>query len=196
MKRYLAEGFLIIFSVLFALFINKLYDTYKINKQKEIAVESLKKELEINVKILERWRKSHQQIKSRLDSLITNKNDSLKQELKKKDFFDLGVLTNQQSLVDAMMTKTAWETTKSTGIVSELDFETTQRLTLVYGLQDIITQRSINKIVDLYFEAETHQMENIDLILIQFFIRVEELTGQENALSGAYEDMIERLQEN
>ena len=39
-------------------------------------------------------------------------------------------------------------------------------------------------------------MENIDLILIQFFIRIEELTGQENALSGAYEDMLERLQEN
>ncbi len=52
MKKYLAEGLLIVFSVLFALFINKSFDDYKTRKQKDIVLESIQNELESNAKIL------------------------------------------------------------------------------------------------------------------------------------------------
>lgn len=39
-KKYLYEGLLIVFSVLFALFINKAFDHYKTNSKKKVAIES------------------------------------------------------------------------------------------------------------------------------------------------------------
>ena len=48
LKKYFAEGLLIIFSVLFALFINKLFDDYKTNQKKTVAIESIQKELSQN----------------------------------------------------------------------------------------------------------------------------------------------------
>ena len=194
MKKYLAEGLLIVFSVLFALFINKLYDNYKVAKQKEIAIQGIKKELSKNSEILDQWLKKHQQIKSRLDSMISSEGDSLKVEMLKYNYFNLAILTNQESLIDALMTNTAWETSKSTGIITEFDFEITQSLTYVYSMQEVITEKTLNKIIDLYFDAETHNLNDLDRHLVQFYIRLEELTGQEYLLSTLYKDAIEELE--
>ena len=44
-KKYFGEGLLIVFSVLFALFINKTYEDAKINKDKNNALKQIKAEL-------------------------------------------------------------------------------------------------------------------------------------------------------
>lgn len=64
-KNYFAEGLLIVFSVLFALFINKLFDDYKTNTRKAIAIESIQKELYQNAAILDNWREHHVEIQKR-----------------------------------------------------------------------------------------------------------------------------------
>ena len=55
LKKYFLEGSLIVFSVLFALFINKLYSDYQTSQKKEVALESIKKELMRNDSILQNW---------------------------------------------------------------------------------------------------------------------------------------------
>ncbi|MBT8180513.1 MAG: hypothetical protein KJO53_02880 [Eudoraea sp.] len=193
-KRYIGEGLLIVFSVLFALFINKLFDDYKTNKKKTIAIESIQNELYENSSILDNWKEHHLKIRNRITDIVEGRNDSLKTELLKYEYLNLGVLTNNESLIDAILTSTAWESAKSTGIISEFDFETIQKLTHVYSMQEELSQRTMTKILDYYFDSEAHSMENIDQTLIQFQLRFWELTGQENLLADLYKEAIIQLE--
>ncbi|WP_187696149.1 hypothetical protein, partial [Xanthovirga aplysinae] len=97
------------------------------------------------------------------------------------------------NLANRMLTSTAWETANSTGIISEFDFETTQKLTQAYSLQKIIMDKSIIKIIDYYFNTEAHKKENIDAILIQFHLRFSELIGRENLMEIRYENAIKSI---
>jgi hypothetical protein len=76
-KKYLAEGVLIVFSVLFALFINKLFDDYKTNESKTIAIESIRKELHRNAGILKNWKEQHIEVRNRITDILEGQNDSL-----------------------------------------------------------------------------------------------------------------------
>lgn len=190
-QKNLIEGLLIVFSVLFALFINKLYDNYQTLKKKEIAMESIAKELHRNKVVMKDWKERHTQIMEKLNQLINGEEDSLKKELKNQTFFHLGLLTEDRALIDDVVTSTAWESAKTTGIISEFEFETTQKLTRVYSLQELITEKSVTKILDYYFEPGTHQLEDIEAILIQFKLRFRELVGQEILMMYLYEETME-----
>ena len=194
-KKYLAEGTLIIFSVLFALFINKLFDDYQTNQKKVAALESIEQELLRNQSILKNWKEKHIAIRDRISSILEGESDSLKMELLKFNYLNLGILTDNESLIDAILIDTAWESARSTGIVSEFDFETTQKLTLVYSMQDVLTDRTIAKILDYYFDTNSHDMENLERILVQFQLRFWELTGQEELMMTVYQDALEQLEE-
>lgn len=189
-KKHLTDGILIVFSVLFALTINKIADNHQTNKRKEFALESIHKELARNAEIITEWKAKHSEIAKRLNALSEGENDSLKAELTKRAFLDLGLLTNNESLINSILTNTAWQTANSTGIISEFDFETTQKLTYVYSMQSVLTDRTVMKILDFYFDMEAHKMENIDAILIQFRLRFGELIGQEYLLESLYADAI------
>lgn len=89
MKKYFAEGALIVFSVLFALFINKLFTDYQTNQKKEIALESIQKEISKNAEVVEKWKKHHQEINQRISDIVSGKNDNLNNVLKKSDFLHL-----------------------------------------------------------------------------------------------------------
>ena len=88
-KNYLAEGFLIVFSVLFALFISGVSDDFKVKKQKRIAIENIKMELNQNAKVLKIWQKDHKIIDRHISELINGKKDSLLAALKKKKYLDI-----------------------------------------------------------------------------------------------------------
>ncbi|MGB5463124.1 MAG: hypothetical protein WBM92_07150 [Aureibaculum sp.] len=193
-KKYVAEGFLIVFSVLFALFINKLFDDYKTMQKKEVAIESIKKELNRNALIVKDWKARHIIIRDRIVSVNNGNNDSIKNELLKNKFFDLGILTNQETLIDNTLTKTAWESAKSTGIIAEFDFKTIEILTQVYSLQDLITEKTIGELLNFYFKTETHNLDNLDQTLIQFQLRFRELTGQEEIMIYLYDDSIKKIE--
>jgi hypothetical protein len=111
-KKHLVEGTLIVFSVLFALFINKSFENYQTNRKRAIAEKSIIKELQQNQYILNRWKEKHIEVKNRISSVINGESDSLRSELEKFDYLNLGVLTNNESLVDAILTSTAWESAK------------------------------------------------------------------------------------
>ncbi len=195
LKKYLGEGLLIVFSVLFALFINQSFDDYRTHQKKTIAQESILKELRANQAILANWQVKHTAIKQRLTSVIEGEADSLKTELQQYDYLNLGVLTNNEVLIDAVLTNTAWEPARATGIITEFDFETIQQLTLVYDLQAILLDRTTIQILDYLFAAESNDINNLDRTLVQLQLRLRELTGQEISLSGLYKEAIEVLEQ-
>ena len=190
-KYQLTEGLLIVFSVLFALFINKLYDDYKLSQEKEIALESIRTELMVNDSIVQRWSERHQAIRARIQALIRGELDSLKKEIQNATFLKFGLLTDNENLVDNFPTNTGWEAAKSTGILSEFDFEDIQKFTQAYNLQEFILDRTFRNITDVYFSAEAHNMENLDATLIQFYLLLTELVGQEEILLELYANALE-----
>lgn len=193
MRKYFVEGALIIFSVLFALFINKLFDSYKTNKQKEIALESITREIEKNSAILYSWNEHHLKIHNRISNIIEKSDDSLRIELLKNKSFNIGILTENKSVIDAVLTATAWETARSTGIISEFDFEITQILTEVYSVQEILMSKTLDKIIEYLFDPDSQNIDNIDHILIQYQLRFRELTGQEITLEKLYNKAIKKI---
>ena len=70
MKKYIGEALLIIFSVLFALFINKLFDDFQTRKKKHIALEGIKKELYRNARVMDAWKAQHTIIRDRTNTIV------------------------------------------------------------------------------------------------------------------------------
>jgi hypothetical protein len=193
-KNYLAEGFLIVFSVLFALFISGVSDDFKVKKQKRIAIENIKMELNQNAKVLKIWQKDHKIIDRHISELINGKKDSLLAALKKKKYLDFGLITDSRSLINSILTDTAWETAKTTNIIAELDFELIEELTRTYTLQNIVVEKTLGGITDFYFSADTHDLSNLDRTLLQFNLRFNELVGQEKILEYSYTKTLKSLE--
>ena len=193
MKKYFGEGLLIVFSVLFALFINSLAQNYHTSQKVKVAKESLLKEMEQNQITMTQWKEKHAKILKHVDEIL--KSDSLQRELIKDHFLDIGALTGQENLISSLVTSTAWETAQATQILSELDFETTQELTYVYELQNSIINSTLPDLVDVYFQRETHKQESLLPTLIQFKLHFNEIVGQETLLITLYPGAIKKLQD-
>ena len=193
-RDYFLEGFLIVFSVLFALFIENYVENIKTQKQKKLALDRIKMEVERNSKILSEWITLHQKISDRL-SESTAKNDSLKNTIIKNKAFDFGVLSDGQQLVNTVLTNTAWETAKSTGIIAEFDFDWIEHLTQVYSLQNTVTNKTLENIVQLYFDERSHDMTRLDITLKQLGMLFHELVGEERILATIYISTLQKFEQ-
>lgn len=193
MKKYLAEGLLIVFSVLFALFINKTFEDYQTGRRKAVAEQGIVQELRRNLSTLQGWKERHGMILQRITGLLDGRNDSLRTQLQQASYLNLGALTANEALIDAPLTNTAWESAGTSGIISEFDYETIQKLTQVYTLQGYLADGTVKEIIKYYFSSEAHDMAQLDRALIQFQLRFQELTGQEELLVLLYEDALQQL---
>jgi hypothetical protein len=71
LKKYLIEDFLIVFSVLFALYIDNYKQEVKTEKQKKLAVGRIQLELQRNDTITKEWVGHHNKILNNLNRLLT-----------------------------------------------------------------------------------------------------------------------------
>lgn len=193
-KKYFSEGFLIVFSVLFALFINGVSEDLKIKRQKQIALDNIKTELIKNQNILKEWQVKHRKIDKHIAALVNGKNEKVLKAMKQKSFLDFGLLTNSGEFINKMLNQTAWETTKATTIITELDFLLVEKLTKTYELQKRIINNTINDITNLYYSSESHDLNNIDKTVLLFSLRFNQLTGQQSLLAEYYEDSLKLLE--
>lgn len=184
-NKLLLESALIVFSVLFALFINRLAENYKVQQQKRVALERIHNELTMNLSILEMVVKQHQKIFTNLSQVINHKNDTLRTQLLQKAYVDFELLSEGGSLYPRLPSSTSWDAARSTGIVSEFEYESVELLTDVYSSREFIISITLQKITDELFEVEHSDMEKK---LIELQLLFTELIVQE-------ETMIERLKE-
>lgn len=194
MKKYLAESGMIVFSVLFALMINSLVENRATNKKKEAAIASLSKEINNNRATIERWREKHSSMYTRLSEVAFGKNDSLMQELKKQPMLNMGVLFENANLIDYLLQSTAWETVKETDLLNEFEFETVKSLSEAYDLQNLISDVTVQRIIDNFYLMETLKTENIEVTLIQISMMMSELVGQENIMPMLFDKAIDELE--
>ena len=193
LKKYFSEGLLIVFSVLFALFINRMSENYSTKQQKNVALSNVIKELRNNQSTLKKWKDKHSKMSLNISNVVEGKNDSIKDLLNKSNFLNFGLLTDGKSLINSVLSDTAWETAKATNIISEFDFEIIQQLTQTYKMQKVLSEKTIGSITSLYFSTEAHQMKNLESTLLQFSLRFNELVGQEQTLDYMYNNTLEFL---
>jgi hypothetical protein len=188
-KDYFYQAILIIFSVLFALLINRYTENLKIKKQKNIALESIRQELKNNYIILTDWQERHEEILLHTQKLLKLPDDSLQKLIFSTGSFNFGAMTGGKSLLDDIPSSTSWETAKSTGIISEFDYDTIEKLTKIYALQDNILNYTLSNLMDLFYERATQNHEELKVTLVLFHSLFNELLGQENLLLNYYNQM-------
>lgn len=194
-RKYLIEAFLIVFSVLLALLLNKAFENSKVNQQERIAREGLLRELTHNLRVMEESLQRHRTILMRIDSLSKSTHNDLSQLFANRRL-NFGKLTGNEMLMKELLTSTGWETARSTGIISEFAYSEVEALTNVYSLQDVVLNKTLANIVEVLFKTETHNPEHIDATLLQLGLHFNELVGQENVLVQYYKTGLEKLKRN
>ena len=192
-KKYIAEGLLIVFSVLFALFISKVSEDAKTEKTKANALAQIQSELSDNQRILGDWMKAHKSIVENLKVLIEQDKDSIARIVEQNGYVPMTIILDKQSLIEEPLSKSAWDSAQSIGILSEFDFETLQSISQCYELQDYIMKTSIDRIVEQYFEKSTN-INATKNFLIGLKLRFENLQGQEFTLKRIYRETLKRLE--
>lgn len=193
LRKYFGEGLLIVFSVLFALFINKTYEDAKTNRYKNNAIKQIKAELLDNQEILDSWMADHKAILENLNRLINDQNDSIQTLAENKGYLSIPVILDNKNLMNKPLSNSAWSSAQSIGIISEFDFETLQNISETYELQQLIMVSSIEKIAERLF-VKSSDTGNTKAVLIEFRLRFQNLTGQEYKLRRLYQETIEILE--
>lgn len=188
-KDYLFQALLIIFSVLFALLINRYTENLKVKKQKNIAWSSIQQELTSNHAILLDWQQRHEKIFFRINELLELPDDILQEKFFHTGSFYFGVMTDNKSILDDIMTNTAWETARSTGIISEFDYADVERLTKIYDLQENIINYTLRALMDLLHDRSSQSSEDIRVTLLLFRSLFYDLKSQEFLLLQLYEQI-------
>jgi len=193
MKKHLIDALLIIFSVLFALFINKLAENYTTQKKKEKVLSNIRQELYRNKAILEYWIPRHTSFNKKLDDLLKGKNDSLFQVLKQEKYYNPQKISSD-TLFDAFLTQTSWETAKAIDIISEIDLKKIEVLTLSYGMQKVISDKTIPEVMEILYNPDPRQLDQLEYTLFKSNTILNILISQENILKSFDEQSLKALQ--
>lgn len=183
--KLLIQSGLIVFSVLFALFIDRMAENIKTNEQKNSALARIQMELSENEKLIQKMISLHDEVIQRLNAAIKNPNDTIVLRIAADGYLNYRLLARGESLFPRYPSRTAWDAAKSTGIISEFDYEIIEACEGAYGTQEMIVGNTLPKIVDDLFELDPSQMTQK---LIKLRSKFEEIRNQERTL-------LHRLQE-
>jgi hypothetical protein len=195
LKKLLLECTLIVFSVLLALFINRTAENSKTRNQKREALERIHKEVSRNYAVTKEWQARHQLYLDRIIKIVSNKNDSLRQRLLRKNYLDIDLITDGRGMASSMMTSTAWDAAKSTQIISEFEYTTVENITQLY-LSQAITLDVFNRMMGLLFEKSVyHNEQEFGELMLKLQLYMGELLVQERGLNEEhYKNALNALQ--
>ena len=185
-KEYLGESFLIVFSVLLALFltehINKLHE----RENTKNLLKSIVAELNHNKKALQEMQDYNKMVFSKIDSVLEDK--KLQKKLVSKDEFHLDVIA-PHGIQYRFLDNDAWAIGKNNNIISKIDIETVSILTKVYENQDRIAkiEEEVAKVILDRASRDPRQVHKT-LILIKDIYRgwvVDRVSGLESQIDSA-----------
>lgn len=175
----LLEGALIVFSVLFALFIDRIADNVRTNQQKKTSLRRIHEELTRNDSLMAELVILHQSVIQNLNAAIVNKSDTLRIQITRDGYLNYRLLAKGASLFPRYPSNTAWEAAKATGIISEFDYAIIEACAGAYSAQHAIVSVTLPKIVEELFDVDHSQ---VDRKLIRLKLEFEEILAQEKTL--------------
>lgn len=178
--RPLFESFLIVFSVLFALFVNRCAEDQRTEERKKIALGRIQEELRGNQELITNVLVIHKKALSNLQRAAADSDDSLRLYLSARryvdaDFFALFV-GGKGSFYPRAPSNTSWNAAKSTGVITEFDYLIVDLLTAAYDTQEVFQESTVSSITDLMFSPISDN--ELDMIMA-LSTRIQELISQE-----------------
>lgn len=186
--RLSAEAFLIVLSVLLALFLDESRARRADARATRAQLEAIGSELRSNLEVVQDWSERHGRMAQRLEGHWSDL-DEARTRLFDGVELDLQELFGE-SLLDNNVRSTAWQTARTTGVVRHFDPSLTAQLTSIYDLQSDGALRTLSRITDLLFERATHRPEQLAETLAVMRMLFGELRGQEALLLGSYEAVL------
>ena len=161
-KEYAGESFLIIFSVLLALFLTEYITNLHDKKETKELLNNIKEELIKNKKFEEDQYAYQKQVLKNIDSALNSK--AFQQKIVSNDEFHLNYIA-PEGVVNRDLSTVAWEIGKSHNIASKTNFELMSKLTDIYNNQARIDK--LEEIVGgVFLSWESRKPENVHATLM------------------------------
>lgn len=190
-KKILTDSALIIFSVLFALFINECKSNVSEKKETQKLLANIEVEISNNQAILKGLRTYHKEVLENIHDVY--KKDSLEATFFPGNFFLFNKVASN-GVIQQSLTNIAWEIGKQNNISSRIDFDKSLLLFEAYE-----QQRVVNETIDLIVNnLSSREILRKDLLEESVFLiggQFNELTGQEGVLLQDYENALNALKE-
>jgi hypothetical protein len=161
-KEYAGESFLIIFSVLLALFLTEFINNQHEKNETRELLKNIKEELVKNKKAEEEQYVYQKMVLKNIDSALKSK--EFQQQIINNNEFNLKPLAPDGILYRDLST-VAWEVAKSHNITSKADFKLISELTSIY-LDQARIDKLEDKMADIFLRFESRKQENIRTTLI------------------------------
>lgn len=194
--RPLFESGLIIFSVLFALFVNRCAENQRTEEQREVALKRIAEELRTNKELIGEAIRIHKTALGNLRKAAANKSDSLRRYLADHRYinsqFFAYFVGGKGSFYPRMPSSTSWDAAKSTGIVAEFDYAEVDVLTAAYTTQETFKESTLPYIIRIFADPiADDELETINALAA----RIEELISQEKTAISYTEEALEIIGE-
>ena len=134
--KYLIEILIVAFGVFLGVYYSNINADKKTQKEKNKSINLIINELEINKELLKEHIEYHKKIKIEIDSIIpTLSNKELYADFTRSKFKHFEI-KGWEGILFARLQKTAYESTKTSGVIKEFDIEIIQKLSDIYNFQD------------------------------------------------------------
>ncbi|SNR15895.1 hypothetical protein [Tenacibaculum jejuense] len=184
--RYLAELLIVAFGVFLGVYYSNINNDNKALKEKEKSISLIISELEINKELLEEQIAYHKIIKTEIDSIIPSLTEAkMNLEFTPYALKDLEI-KGWKGFLYGRLQKTAYESTKTSGVIKEFDIELIQKLTDTYNFQET------------YLELGTSILDkaisiNSSMKLMDFLATIKLMTSD---LLGTEKSLLKKLEKN
>ena len=184
-SKLVSESFLIVFSVLLALFLNQVRETIKENRECDEALVSILTEVDSNYSAIENMYQLHSNILRRTDSIlaIPSFEDSL---------FYNNRLNFDETLVDGkflqeFITDASWYSSQNTGVLKPLSLQYKVQLQKLYGSHKYI-DKSLDFVNNFFFKESIYIKNSAKQNMLQWRNMVKMLVNQERYLLRFYDE--------
>ncbi len=188
--KYLVEVIIVAFGVFLGVNYSNINADNKTKKEKERSLNLIIKELELNQQLLEDQISYHKKIKIEMDSIVP----SLSKERMLASYTETEVkrleIKGWKGFIFARLQRTAFESTKTSGLMKEFDIELVQKLSDIYYFQDIYINFAtsvLNKAIEI-----NSSMKMVDLIGT-INLMTSDVLGLERQLSEKLEKTLTEL---
>jgi hypothetical protein len=190
--KAIRESFMIIFSVLLALFVNQLREEYKEINSAENALISIESEINKNLTIAQEWYTDHKITLHNIDSI--QKLDNYTDMLYYDNQLNFDITLPNGYFIRRIISSSAWETAQSTGSLKPIELKVIQKLHDLYNLHNIIL-KSLDMINQFYFSESIYDKSRISTNMAHWKNMVNMMKNQEHSLIREYKETLKVINE-
>ncbi|MBP2833120.1 hypothetical protein J8281_13075 [Aquimarina sp. U1-2] len=187
-KRFLSESLLIVFSVLFALFINQCQNEAQEEKRTVSILKNIKSELENNRKSAQRLVDYHTKVVKKLETINSDSLESIFFRGPRFVIWDNDIIP--RGISQEIFKNIAWQTAEQEDIASRINFNKAQVLFEAYSQQNTVSA-TIDALSKMMTQRETHRRELIKETVAVIQQTFAELRAQEKALVYRLDDALQ-----